>query len=85
MKSVMDAHSMLEYAISRAALEGNVGSTTIHIPLTDITDAEGPQYTDDAADTMLKVTIITSWEDADDVQEIFQSNYEDEDKEGDFT
>lgn len=69
---------MLEYAISRAALEGSVGNTSIHIPLTDITDAEGPTYTDDAVDTMLKVTITTTWVDANDVKEIFESKYEDE-------
>jgi hypothetical protein len=70
-----DAHSLLQLLVSRAVLEGVVGEACINIPLSDMMDPyEGLKFTEDAADVVLKVRIITEWEDADDVEEIIEMN-----------
>lgn len=75
MKACADAHALLNYLISRASLEGNVGTVSIHIPLMEITDSEGPAFTDDAINTVLKITVTTAWEAADDVEELLESDF----------
>jgi hypothetical protein len=77
MKSCADAHSLLHLLIAKASLEGNIGTASIYVPLTEITDSEGPTFTDDAAGTVLKVTVTTSWESADDVEDLLETNFED--------
>jgi len=76
VKSCADAHALLHYLICRAALEGNIGTAAIHVPLTEITDVEGPTFTADADNVVLKISVTTSWEAADDVEELFESDLE---------
>jgi hypothetical protein len=72
--------------MSRASLEGKTGTSVINIPLAELTDAEGPIFTEDADDMMLKVTITTEWVDADDVDALFESNYDsDPEEQGDLS
>jgi hypothetical protein len=86
VKVERDLHSLLHYALTRAALEGKVGSSVIHVALPELTDAEGPVFTEDADEVMLKVTITTEWVDADDVGDIFESNLEsDPEDQGDLS
>ncbi len=57
------AHSVLDYLISRAVLEGKVGESTLQVPLSDfVTEFEGPKFSDDVDGLVLRVKIITSWD-----------------------
>lgn len=60
------AHSVLQYMISRALLQGKIGKTVVEIPMIDMTNKyEGPQVEMEALDLVLKVTINTEWSDGD--------------------
>lgn len=55
-------HSALEYVISRAFLEGKVGSIALTLPMSDIMDQhEGPKFQNEALGNVLKISITTEW------------------------
>ena len=57
------AHGVLEYLISRAMLQGKTGTSTVTVRMTDYEDLlEGPQFTEDAEDLVLKITMTTEWD-----------------------
>ena len=60
------AHSALQYIISKAMLEGKIGTTTIEIPMTDLYTAhEGPAFNPEASGLVLRLKITTTWEQGD--------------------
>lgn len=59
------AHSVLEYMISRATLEGKIGTTSITLLLEDLlSDVEGPRVSEEGEGIGLKVTVSTEWTEA---------------------
>lgn len=85
MKSSSDAHALLQIMISRAILEGRIGDASINIPFIEIADPyEGVKVTEDAMDLVLKVTIITEWEDIEDTDSKIETNFADTDEEIDY-
>lgn len=55
-------HSVLNYIITRAMIQGKTGATEIMLPLDQmIQETEGAKYYPDASDLVLKVTITTEW------------------------
>ena len=79
MKSSADAHSLLQYLISRAILEGKVGEASINIPFVEIAHPyEGIKITEDALDLVVKVRISTEWTEIEDVKEIVETNFNEE-------
>jgi hypothetical protein len=77
-------HAAIEYIITKAVLEGKTGDTIIHVPLTDFAQSEeGPKFTEDAAELVLRIDLTTSWENTDDVEDLIVTNLdEEEDEEG---
>lgn len=57
------AHSVLEYAISRAMLEGTTGSLSINLPLSDLVEEYGGKSELEGQESMvLKVNITVKLE-----------------------
>lgn len=57
------AHSVLQYVITRALLEGKTCSTRVKVPMTDIVDEyEDIQVAPEGEDVVLVVDIATSWD-----------------------
>lgn len=78
-KANNDAHMLLQYLISKAVFEGRTGSATINIPLLDFVDPyDGVEFTNDALDLVLKVKITTSYDSVDAVQELIESDMDDD-------
>ena len=76
------AHSVLHHIMSRAVLEGKTGVMVMYIPLLELEEAlEGLVFAEDASDLVLKISIQTSWEAADDVEEVLISNFNGEEDE----
>lgn len=56
-------HGVLDYAVSKALLEGKAGKVSISVPLADLINAgEGLRTTEDGNDIVLKVEIKTSFD-----------------------
>lgn len=72
-----NVHSALEYTISRAFLEGKLGTVILNLPMADIMDQlEGPRFQNAALGNVLKITITTEWSEGGD--EDFETDFEDE-------
>lgn len=61
-RASLNAHSALDLLISRAILEGRVGTLKIRVPLDDYAEPhEGPKFTDDASGIAIEIEINTRW------------------------
>jgi hypothetical protein len=61
-KASSAAHSVLQYVITKALLEGKTYSTNVKIPITDIVDEyEEIDIAPDAKDLVLVVNISSEW------------------------
>lgn len=72
-------HSTVEYLVSRAILEGKIGSSSICIPLADFqTPHEELEFSEDAHEIILKLNISTEWTSADEIDELLETNLNEE-------
>lgn len=71
-KFASDAHTVLQYLISKAMLEGRLGQSVAIIPMTDmVSPYEGPIVPPDILDLVLKINISTEWISSEDALEIY--------------
>ncbi len=71
-------HAALEYAISRAFLQGKMGTIVLTLPMSDIMDQyEGPTFENEALGNVLKITVTTEWSEGGNEDDI-ESDFEDE-------
>jgi hypothetical protein len=76
-------HSVLNYLITRAVLQGKTGTSELSIPLHDLVDpAEGIEITE-IGDLCLKITISTDWDSGDEqMLSLIENEEGDEDEDG---
>lgn len=62
-QSASNVYAVLDYIISKALLEGHVGSTWVSIPLEDLVNiGENVKFAEAGEGLVLKVEIKTSWD-----------------------
>lgn len=78
-QSANNIHGVLDYAVSRALLEGKVGKVSISVPLSDLVNiGEGLRANEEGEGVVLKVDIQTSFDTG---HEELETEFEDDEEE----
>jgi hypothetical protein len=84
-KHTSDAHTVLEYLITRALLQGKLGTSSVQIPMTDMFNKyEGLDFSEESAALVLNVSITTTWDESSGDLDFLEENVEmDEERDDD--